>query len=71
MTKLVLHFDEDVKKEIAKLNRYEDTCINALKDLPDNDKTELTSLLQRMFVAEREYLIDSPEMYFELYRNKP
>ena len=64
---MVLHLSEEINNELSKLNRYEDICVDALKDLPDNEKTEITSLLHRMFIAEREYLVDSPEMYFELY----
>ena len=68
MPKMLLHLSEEITNELSKLNRYEDICIDALKHLPDTERKEITTLLRRMFIAEREYLADSPEMYFELYK---
>ena len=65
--------NQETATELTKLNRYEAICykaLNNLHEIPAYEKAEIKTLLKRMFVAETEYLQDSPEMYFALYNLK-
>ncbi len=70
--------EEALENELSKLNTYEAFCIDALNQLHANnpcqmdefEKNKIVSLLKRMFEAEREYLIDEPDDYLEIYKDE-
>ena len=69
--------EEKSEKELSKLNMYEVICADALNQLQSNspnqlsefEKNQIIALLKRMFNAEKEFLIEEPDDYFEIYND--
>ena len=65
----------ELKTELNKLNFQQQLCFDALKEYSANHPAELAAferekiekLLNRMFSAEKEFLHENPDDYFELY----
>ena len=67
---------EEKLKEISnKLNFQKQLCFDALKEFSENhpaelmpfEKEKIEKLLDRMFIAEKDYLYDNPQDYVGLY----
>ena len=65
------------ENELSKLNMYEVICTDALNQLQSNspkqlsefEKKQIIALLKRMFNAEKEFLLEEPDDYFEIYND--
>ena len=69
--------EEKTENELSKLNMYEVICTDALNHLQFNspnqlsefEKNQIIALLKRMFNAEKEFLLEEPDDYFEIYND--
>lgn len=68
--------EEKTENELSKLNMYEVICTDALNHLQSNSPKQLSefekkiiALLKRMFNAEKEFLLEEPDDYFEIYND--
>ena len=69
--------EEKTENELSKLNMYEVICTDALnylqsngpKQLSEFEKKQIIALLKRMFNAEKEFLLEEPDDYFEIYND--
>lgn len=69
--------EEKTENELSKLNMYEVICTDALNHLQSNspkqlsefEKNQIIALLKRMFNAEKEFLLEEPDDYFEIYND--
>ena len=69
--------EEKTENELSKLNMYEVICTDALNHLQSNipnqlsefEKKQIIALLKRMFNAEKEFLLEEPDDYFEIYND--
>ena len=69
--------EEKTENELSKLNMYEVICTDALNHLQSNspnqlsefEKKQFIALLKRMFNAEKEFLLEEPDDYFEIYND--
>ena len=69
--------EEKTENELSKLNMYEFICTDALNHLQSNspnqlsefEKNQIIALLKRMFNAEKEFLLEEPDDYFEIYND--
>ena len=69
--------EEKTENELFKLNMYEVICTDALNHLQFNspnqlsefEKNQIIALLKRMFNAEKEFLLEEPDDYFEIYND--
>lgn len=69
--------EEKTENELSKLNMYEVICTDALNHLQSNipnqlsefEKNQIKALLKRMFNAEKEFLLEEPDDYFEIYND--
>ena len=72
------HLEDKLNTEIEKLHFYLQTCQDALNDhsanhpyrLAEYEKEKIMVLLNRLFDAEIEFLVQSPEDYFNLYEDE-
>ena len=69
--------EEKAENELSKLNMYEVICTDALNQLQSNspnqlsefEKNQIIALLKRMFNAEKEFLLEETDDYFEIYND--
>lgn len=67
--------EEKIETTIIKLNFQKQVCLDALNEYSTNHPSELVpfekekieTLLKRMFIAEKEFLCENPDDYFEIY----
>ena len=68
----------NVEKMLQKLYDNEAKCLEAIKyfkpvrptELPEEEAKKIKLVIERMFIAEREYLDENPSFYFDLYKDE-
>jgi len=66
----------DTSQELDKLKHYEAVCLEAIDEfakhhpqqIVDFEKERIVALLNRMFDGEKDYLLNHPDEYFDIYR---
>ena len=66
-----------IAEELKKLTDYETVCSNALYEYRNAKPNQLTGaeskrigiILKRMFENEKEFLMENPDDYFEIYND--
>jgi hypothetical protein len=72
---LFLNMNDIITAEIEQLDTYKALIADALEQfatlypnrLSDSDNAKITEMLNRMFAHEKEFLIENPNDYFEIY----